>query len=75
MLARGERGKFFRACFARPSKMVVLFAKVFAPVGGMERGKLLLLRSKERGHFFWARFARLSKVVVLFAKVFASVGN
>ena len=66
----------YRACFARLSKVVVLFAKVFAPVRGMEKGKLLSLRSRERGALFSrARFACLSKVVVLFAKVFASVGN
>ena len=53
--------------------MVVLFAKVFASVRGMEKGKLLLLHSRERRHFFRACFARLSKVVVLFAKVFAPV--
>ena len=74
-LLKRERGHFFRARFARLSKVVVLFAKVFAPVRGMERGKLLSLRSREGGHFYRARFARLSKVVVLVAKVFALVGN
>ena len=44
--------------------MVVLVAKMGAPVRGMERGKLLLLRSRERDSLFRAHYARLSKVVV-----------
>ena len=59
-----ERELFFRARYARLSKVVVFDAILGAPVRGMERGKLLSLRSRERELLFRARFARLSKVVV-----------
>ena len=69
-----EGGHFFRACFARLSKVVVLVAKTVAPVRGIEKGKLLSLRSRERESLFRACFARLSKVVVFLAKINALVG-
>ena len=66
-LERG--GHSFRARFAHLSKVVFFLARVFAPVRGMEKGKLLSLRSREGRHFFRARFARLSKVVVFGCKI------
>ena len=43
---------FFRARFARLSKVLVFVANRGAPVRGMERGKLLSLRSRERETLF-----------------------
>ena len=63
----------FWAPYTHLSKVVVLVAKTVAPVRGMEKGKLLSLRSREKGHFFMAHFAHLSKVVVLVAKPVAPV--
>ena len=73
MLCSRERGHFFRAPFARLSKVVVLVAKINAPVRGIEKGKFLSLHSREREHFFRARFAHHSKVLVLVAKINAPV--
>ncbi len=48
--------------------MVVLVAKVLAPVRGMERGKLLSLRSKERGALFQGSLCLPLKSGVFFGK-------
>ena len=59
-----ERELFFRARYARLSKVLVFDAILGAPVRGMERGKLLSLQSRERESLFRACFAHLSKVLV-----------